>query len=97
MYNDNELYFDHYHGDIINGQRDGNGTFTFADGSFYSGIWRGNKPSGVGMFHYTDGKYDAGIYSVKQYITHRKDYCMDTVKHNTLMETYMKVTLRKEI
>lgn len=64
LYNDNELYFDHYHGDVVNGQRDGNGTFTFADGSFYSGMWKGNKPSGLGIFHYTDGKYDAGLYSV---------------------------------
>jgi len=57
-----ELYFDHYQGDIMNGMRDGNGTFTFADGSFYTGMWKSNKPSGIGLFHYTDGKYDVGVY-----------------------------------
>ena len=59
-----EIYFDHYQGDILNGLRDGNGTFTFADGSFHSGLWKNNKPCGLGIFHYNDGKYDTGIYSV---------------------------------
>ncbi len=59
---DGELYFDHYEGEVVNGMRDGGGQFTFADGSFYAGQWKGNKPCGLGLFHYLDGKYDAGIY-----------------------------------
>ena len=59
-----ELYFDHYEGQILNGMRDGNGTFVFADGSFYAGLWKANKPSGLGIFHYIDGKFDAGLYRV---------------------------------
>ena len=44
--------------------RDGNGTFYFADGSFYTGMWKENKPCGIGLFRYNDGKYDSGIYAV---------------------------------
>eukprot|EP00826_Nyctotherus_ovalis_P024284 TRINITY_DN18804_c0_g1_i1.p1 TRINITY_DN18804_c0_g1~~TRINITY_DN18804_c0_g1_i1.p1 ORF type:complete len:285 (-),score=67.10 TRINITY_DN18804_c0_g1_i1:435-1289(-) len=57
------MNFSRYHGDIVDGMRDGNGTFIFEDGSFYAGTWKKNSPCGVGLFFYTDGKFDAGIYS----------------------------------
>ena len=97
LYFEDEIYFDHYQGDILNGARDGNGTFFFADGSFYSGIWKNNKPSGVGIFHYTDNKYDVGIYSVTIGFINRKVFWMDMEEHNTLMVIFILVTLRKEI
>ncbi len=49
----------------MDGLRDGNGTFVFGDGSFYTGQWRHNAPSGLGLFHYTDEKYDTGIYKAE--------------------------------
>lgn len=62
-----ELMFDRYEGDILNGYRHGNGLFVFADGSYYSGQWRYNKPSGLGLFHYTDEKFDTGVYEVNSF------------------------------
>ncbi len=59
---DGDLYFDHYEGDVVNGMREGNGQFTFTDGSFYAGQWKSNKPCGLGLFRYADGKYDVGMY-----------------------------------
>lgn len=85
---EDEVYFDHYQGDVLNGLRDGNGTFSFADGSFYSGMWRDNKPCGVGIFHYTDGKYDAGIYSVRLQSKSRKGFWTATDGRSTPTTTY---------
>ena len=75
LFCEGETYFDHYYGDIVDGARNGNGVFSFADGSFYSGMWKDNKTYGLGIFHYTDGKYDAGIYTVLlDHMNCRKDF-----------------------
>jgi len=64
MFWDNTMNFSRYYGDVVDGKREGNGTFIFEDGSFYAGTWKNNNPYGLGLFFYTDGKYDAGIYAV---------------------------------
>ena len=44
-----------YAGDFAGGQRDGVGTMTFADTTYYEGQWKAGKPEGYGKEAYPDG------------------------------------------
>ena len=41
---------DRYDGEFKEGQEDGIGIFTWADGSTYNGFWRGGLKAGVGVY-----------------------------------------------
>lgn len=39
----------------MNGQREGNGTQIWADGSKYIGQWKNNQANGKGILYHADG------------------------------------------
>ena len=41
---------DRYDGEFKEGQEDGIGIFTWADGSTYNGFWQGGLKAGVGVY-----------------------------------------------
>ena len=48
-----------YQGEMVNGVREGKGTYSFANGDKYEGDWKNNKMEGKGVYTYKDGdKYD---------------------------------------
>ena len=48
-----------YQGDLVNGVREGNGTYTFSNGDKYEGEWKNNQMEGKGVYTYQNGdKYD---------------------------------------
>ena len=48
-----------YQGEMVNGLREGKGTYSFANGDKYEGDWKSNKMEGKGVYTYKDGdKYD---------------------------------------
>ena len=48
-----------YKGEMVNGVREGKGTYTFSNGDIYEGYWKNNKMEGKGVYNFKDGdKYD---------------------------------------
>jgi len=48
-----------YQGEMVNGVREGKGTYSFANGDKYEGDWKNNKMEGKGVYTFKDGdKYD---------------------------------------
>jgi hypothetical protein len=45
-----------YVGEYKDGQRHGQGTYTWADGTKYVGAWRDNKQHGQGTYTWADGR-----------------------------------------
>jgi hypothetical protein len=45
-----------YVGYLLNGQRNGPGTFYYRDGGYYSGRWKNNSMNGYGKLYYETGK-----------------------------------------
>lgn len=57
-----------YHGNIVDGKKEGNGDFVFEDGTKYSGEWKNNTQNGKGILIDKNGKilqegiWENGIY-----------------------------------
>ena len=51
-----------YVGNFKNGERHGEGTYTFGDGSEYNGRWKNNKKDGYGALEYDDGSAYYGYF-----------------------------------
>jgi len=49
-----------YVGEWKGGNQNGQGKFTFTDGSYYEGNWVQDKPEGDGTFTYPSGKIKSG-------------------------------------
>ena len=48
-----------YQGEMVNGVREGKGTYTFSNGDKYEGDWKNNQMEGKGVYYFKDGdKYD---------------------------------------
>ena len=48
-----------YNGEMVNGVREGKGTYSFENGDKYEGYWKNNKMEGKGVYLYKSGaKYD---------------------------------------
>ena len=48
-----------YKGEMVNGVREGKGTYLFPNGDKYEGFWKNNKMEGKGVYSFKDGdKYD---------------------------------------
>jgi serine/threonine protein kinase len=48
-----------YQGEMVNGVREGKGTYCFENGDKYEGFWKNNKMEGKGVYYFHDGdKYD---------------------------------------
>ncbi|XP_055085792.1 radial spoke head 10 homolog B [Periophthalmus magnuspinnatus] len=62
-----------YVGDFVCGQRQGQGTFYYADGAVYKGEWRNNKKHGMGKFTFKNGKVFQGEFVDDQMIQLRND------------------------
>lgn len=45
-----------YSGEIVNGQKNGYGTYQWKIGSFYEGEWANNKIEGLGQITWPDGR-----------------------------------------
>jgi len=45
-----------YLGFMLNGQRNGNGTFHYRDGGYYEGRWKNNMMNGYGKLYYETGE-----------------------------------------
>ena len=53
-----------YRGEWKDGQREGRGTFFYADGSQYAGAWTQNHKNGLGVMIYPDGRVQAGTFTM---------------------------------
>ena len=51
-----------YYGNFLNGRRNGQGTFLYANGSKYEGNWENNFKHGWGKYTYKDGKVYEGYF-----------------------------------
>ena len=51
-----------YVGEFMNGKKNGQGTFTWADGAKYVGGWMDGKMHGQGTFTFTDGTIGRGLW-----------------------------------
>ena len=49
-----------YSGSMINGKKEGKGTYKYSNGAEYNGYWKNNLRDGKGTFKYTDGAYYEG-------------------------------------
>ena len=48
-----------YHGEMVNGVKEGKGTYLYKNGDKYEGYWKNNKMEGKGVYLYKSGaKYD---------------------------------------
>lgn len=45
-----------YKGEYLNGYKDGNGLYTWPDGTYYDGSWVKNSINGQGLYHWNDGR-----------------------------------------
>ena len=45
------------------GKRSGQGTWTYADGSTYTGEWKDGKPNGLGIMKYRYGRTYIGVWN----------------------------------
>ena len=54
---------DRYVGQIINGLREGKGTYYYNNGDRYEGDWRNDKMEGKGIFYFNNGNRQMGDYS----------------------------------
>ncbi|KAG2392479.1 hypothetical protein C9374_012731 [Naegleria lovaniensis] len=52
----------YYEGTFIEGKREGQGTFHYADGSSYTGEWFNNLKHGEGVFYYLNGSMQKGVW-----------------------------------
>ena len=61
-----------YSGDLVDGKRQGDGTFIFANGDIYSGEWKDDLPNGEGQYiatswtftgTFSNGLNAKGVYS----------------------------------
>ncbi|EPY24357.1 hypothetical protein STCU_07221 [Strigomonas culicis] len=66
-----------YHGQLVEGIREGRGTFYYADGSSYEGEWRGGKKNGLGTFTTSVGTMFYGTF-VDDRIEEQKSVDRDT-------------------
>eukprot|EP00546_Thalassionema_frauenfeldii_P020876 CAMPEP_0178903642 /NCGR_PEP_ID=MMETSP0786-20121207/5266_1 /TAXON_ID=186022 /ORGANISM="Thalassionema frauenfeldii, Strain CCMP 1798" /LENGTH=853 /DNA_ID=CAMNT_0020575027 /DNA_START=141 /DNA_END=2702 /DNA_ORIENTATION=- len=57
---------DVYEGEWENGQRHGQGVYTWYDGDLYTGPWREGKRHGHGVFVFSDGRLYDGEYNMGQ-------------------------------
>ncbi|CAK9272407.1 unnamed protein product [Sphagnum jensenii] len=56
-----------YVGEYAKGQRSGRGTFYYASGAIFQGMWRGNDKEGPGVLTYENGKVHYGIFCRDHY------------------------------
>lgn len=58
-----EMWEREYDGDARGGMRNGLGTYVFADGSRYEGVWSNDLPNGLGIFQQgKTGRIDTGFF-----------------------------------
>jgi hypothetical protein len=51
-----------YYGNFLNGKRNGDGTFLYANGTKYEGEWANDLKNGWGKFTYKDGTFYEGYF-----------------------------------
>ena len=51
-----------YIGEMVNGKREGKGTYFFADGDVYEGEWKDGKKEGKGTYYFKDGDIYEGYW-----------------------------------
>lgn len=51
---------DRYEGEMVNGVREGKGTYFYHNGDKYEGWWQGNKKNGMGTLYYKNGNLHIG-------------------------------------
>lgn len=61
-----------YRGEFVQGERHGHGSFFYANGSQYCGLWKSNKKHGEGIFYHHDGRVFYGLFS-NDYIDKQND------------------------
>ena len=49
-----------YQGEMVNGVREGKGTYCFENGDKYEGFWKNNKMEGKGVYYFHDGEKYVG-------------------------------------
>lgn len=52
-----------YKGDLLDGKRHGNGTYTYADGSVYTGSWQNDMRNGKGIINFANGDRFEGEFA----------------------------------
>ena len=57
-----------YVGEFMNGKKNGQGTFTWADGAKYVGGWMDGKMHGQGTFTKDDGAIVKGLFKNGKYV-----------------------------
>ena len=57
-----------YVGEFMNGKKNGQGTFTWADGAKYVGGWMDGKMHGQGTFTKDDGAIFKGLFKNGKYV-----------------------------
>jgi hypothetical protein len=57
-----------YEGDFVNGEFDGQGRMTYADGAYYSGGWKKSKKHGTGTLVSTDGEQKSGTWNQGKWV-----------------------------
>jgi hypothetical protein len=57
-----------YVGEFMNGKKNGQGTFTWADGAKYIGGWMDGKMHGQGTFTKADGAIFKGLFKNGKYV-----------------------------
>lgn len=45
-----------FHGDYVEGRKEGRGRYEWADGSYYDGEWNNNRITGYGVYCWSDGR-----------------------------------------
>ncbi|MDX1912751.1 MAG: caspase family protein [Saprospiraceae bacterium] len=58
-----------YEGDFINGEFDGQGRMTYADGAYYNGGWKKSKKHGTGTLVSTDGEQKSGTWNQGKWVS----------------------------
>ena len=57
-----------YEGDFLEGKFHGQGTYTFANGDYYTGAWENSKRNGYGIYQWTDGtRYEGQFLDGKRH------------------------------
>ena len=59
-------------GEWKDGQRDGHGTYTFANGDEYVGDWKAYQMHGHGIYTYADGSVEEGVWKNSEFQYEKK-------------------------
>ncbi|KAM4624517.1 radial spoke head 10 homolog B [Polymixia lowei] len=74
-----------YRGEVVLGQRHGQGSFHYASGALYQGEWKNNKKHGQGKFIFKNGRIFEGEF-VDDRMAEFPSFCLDGSKTPNLSE-----------